>query len=197
MDAPTDAHLYPVTIIATRYRGVYEGGAWAAFKLRAHEVPRAATGDDSECMAWWDHYGAGVGVGASPEAALTDLRTRQWDLTAPARSLTEITNYLITTVGQRTAAAIAGLHDVEQLARYTRDSNPESNDVEELRLREGYKIVRILIDAYDATTARAWLFGTNSRLDDRSPIDVLRQATNPGDLTPVVKAAREIVDAKP
>lgn len=189
--------LFPVTIITTRYSGVYEGGDWAAFKMRAHEVPRAATGDDSECMAWWNEYGAGVGVGPSPEAALADLQTRQWDLTAPARSLAEITTYLENTVGQRVTAAVAGLNDVQQLAKYIRKSNPEPDDIEERRLREGYKIVRVIVDAYDATTARAWLFGTNSRLDDRAPIEVLGQATDSLDFTALVKAARNIAGSKP
>lgn len=53
----------------------------------------------------------------------------------------------------------------------------------ERRLREGFKVVRMLIEAYDAETARAWLFGTNSHLDERAPIQVLGQATQPSDLS--------------
>ncbi len=53
---------------------------------------------------------------------------------------------------------------------------PEPHGATERRLREGYKVVRMLVDAYDDKTARAWLFGTNTRLDDRAPIEVLGAA---------------------
>ena len=50
----------------------------------------------------------------------------------------------------------------------------------------------MLVDAYDATTAKAWLFGTNSRLDDQAPIEVLGDATETADFTMVVQAARQV-----
>jgi hypothetical protein len=45
--------LYPVTIVRTRYGGVYEGGEWAAFFCEPQTVPEAAFGDDVECADWW------------------------------------------------------------------------------------------------------------------------------------------------
>jgi hypothetical protein len=30
----------------------------------------------------------------------------------------------------------------------------------------------MISDAYDAETAKAWLFGTNTRLDDQAPIEM-------------------------
>jgi hypothetical protein len=51
--------------------------------------------------------------------------------------------------------------------------------------------VRMLVDAYDATTAKAWLFGTNTRLDDRAPVDVLGLGTASEDFAAVVRAARQ------
>jgi hypothetical protein len=35
--------LYPVTIITTRYSGVYEGGTWAAFPLDPDQALAFAT----------------------------------------------------------------------------------------------------------------------------------------------------------
>src|ERR1700741_1316807 len=86
------------------------------------------------------------------------------DDVAATRSVAGIAAYLQDTVGQRVAAAIAGLADAKQIGRYARD-DARPHSATERRLREGYKVVRMLADAYDATTAKAWLFGTNSRLD--------------------------------
>lgn len=60
---------------------------------------------------------------------------------------------------------------------------------------EGYKVVRMLAEAYDTKTARAWLFGINSRLDDRAPIELLGEATSTAEFTLIVKAARELAVA--
>ena len=68
--------LYPVTIVQTRYGGVYEGGAWAAFPLRPHNLPDDAFGSDVTCVTWWGERAAGVGVGATPDAALADLQAK-------------------------------------------------------------------------------------------------------------------------
>lgn len=59
-------------------------------------------------------------------------------------------------------------------------------------MRAGYKVVRMLVDAYDDQTARAWLFGANTRLDDQAPIEVLGAAVDPKDFTAVVRAGRQV-----
>jgi hypothetical protein len=66
---------------------------------------------------------------------------------------------------------------------------PGSVAGDERRLREAYKVVRMITEAYDAT--KAWLFGTNSRLDDEAPVDLLGQATETAQLAAVVRAARQ------
>ena len=68
--------LYPVTIIATRYGGIYEGGAWAAFPLDFEQLPPQIDDDDVTCATWWSDYGYSVGVGNSPNAALADLEAK-------------------------------------------------------------------------------------------------------------------------
>jgi hypothetical protein len=69
---------------------------------------------------------------------------------------------------------------------------PEPHGATERRLREGYKVVRMLVDAYDDKTARAWLFGTNTRLDDRAPIEVLGAAIDTAEFAMVARAARQV-----
>jgi hypothetical protein len=123
---------------------------------------------------------------------LTVIAAQKLDDEATTRSVREIAAYLQAEVGQRVAAAIAGLADAKQIGRYARDDGPEPHAGTERRLREGYKIVRMLSDAYDAKTARAWLFGTNSRLGDRAPVGVLAEATDSAEFTSVVKAARRV-----
>jgi hypothetical protein len=76
-------------------------------------------------------------------------------------------------------AFLAGLSDVKQIGHYARADGPEPRAAVAQRLRHGYKVVRMISDAYDAETAKAWLFGTNTRLDDEAPIEVLRTAEQP------------------
>ena len=122
---------------------------------------------------------------------LTASAAHQLDLEAATRTIPEIAAYLQETVGQRVAAAIAGLADGKQIGRYARADGPQPHGTTERRLREGYKVVRMLVDAYDDKTARAWLFGTNTRLDDQAPVEVLGAAKDTADFTMVVQAARQ------
>jgi hypothetical protein len=123
---------------------------------------------------------------------LTVTESQRLDDEATIRPIREIAAYLQDAVGQRVAAAIAGLNDAKQIGRYARDGGPEPHGATERRLREGYKVVRMLVDAYDAKTARAWLFGTNTRLDDNAPIEVLGAAKDTDEFAMVVRAARQV-----
>ncbi|BBY63489.1 XRE family transcriptional regulator [Mycolicibacterium helvum] len=125
-------------------------------------------------------------------AVLTASDAERLDCEAATNSIREIASYLQETVGQRIAAALAGLSDAKQIGRYARAGGPEPHDVTARRLREGYKVVRMLVDAYDEKTARAWLFGTNTRLDDRAPVEVLGEASATADFAMVAQAARQV-----
>ncbi len=125
-------------------------------------------------------------------SVLTASAAEKLDFEATTRPIREVASYLQETVGQRITAALAGLADAKQIGRYARVGGPEPRDVTERRLREGYKVVRMLVDAYDDKTARAWLFGTNTRLDDRAPVEVLGDASDTADFAMVVQAARQV-----
>ena len=125
-------------------------------------------------------------------AVLTVAASEKLDTDAATLSVREIASYLQDTVGQRIAAAIAGLSDAKQIGRYARPDGPDPRGMTDRRLREGYKVVRMLVDAYDDKTARAWLFGTNTRLDDRAPVEVLGEAESTADFASVVQAARQV-----
>ncbi len=123
---------------------------------------------------------------------MTASEAQQLDDEAITRSVRQLAAYLQEEVGQRVTAFMVGLSDAKQIGRYAREGGPEPHAATERRLREGYKVVRMLVEAYDAKTARAWLFGTNSRLYYRAPIDVLANATGAAEFAAVVKAAREL-----
>jgi hypothetical protein len=76
LDPELSEPLYPVTILMTRYGGVYEGGAWAAFPLYPVKVPSEAFADDVTCATWWEEFAHAVGVGETPDAALADLESK-------------------------------------------------------------------------------------------------------------------------
>ena len=77
-DIARNRTVYPVTIIATRYGGTYEGGRYAAFNMDEDDIPGEATAGDHECETWWRDVAPGlpVGVGATPDAALVALSDR-------------------------------------------------------------------------------------------------------------------------
>jgi hypothetical protein len=126
----------------------------------------------------------------TPVPALTASAAEQLEHDANRLEASEIAGYLQEQLGQRVAAYLAGLSDTRQIGRYARQEGAPSETTER-RLREGYKAVRMITDAYNAKTAKAWLFGTNSRLDDEAPIEVLGQARATEQFAAVVRAARQ------
>jgi hypothetical protein len=122
--------------------------------------------------------------------ALTASAAEQLEHDANRLEPSEIAAYLQQELGQRVAAHLAGLSDTRQIGRYVRQQEAPSQ-ITERRLREGYKAVRMISDAYNAKTAQAWLFGTNSRLDDEAPVEVLGQAEATEQFAAVVRAARQ------
>lgn len=123
---------------------------------------------------------------------LTVPEAERLDHDAATLPIAEIAAYLQGSLGQRMAAFLAGLSDAKQIGRYAQEDGPEPRAAVARRLRHGYKIVRMISDAYDAETAKAWLFGTNTRLDDQAPIEMLRAAESPEQFTAVVRAARQL-----
>ncbi len=124
---------------------------------------------------------------------LTPPTAEQLDHDAATLPIAEIAFYLQAVLGQRIAAHLIGSRDARQIGRYRKAGGPTPNPTTDLRLREGYKIVRMIVESFDDKTARAWLFGTNTRLDDAAPIDILRQATEPTQFAEVRVAARQLV----
>ena len=62
-----------------------------------------------------------------------------------------------------------------------------------MRLEAAHEATQLIRFAYGRDTAQAWLFGTNSALDDQAPATALREAVAPEDASIVVRLARELV----
>jgi hypothetical protein len=50
-------------------------------------------------------------------------------------------------------------------------------------------------ELYDWETAKAWLFGTNTRLDDQSPVEVLGTVKTDQEFTDVARAAKQFASS--
>jgi hypothetical protein len=128
-------------------------------------------------------------------APITAQTADRLDAEAARTPIADVAGYLQRLLGQRMAGYLANVADVKQIGRYQRPDGPKPGTATDRRLRAGFKIVRMIEGVYDGETARAWLFGTNTRLDDRAPIGVLREATSEQDFTDVVRAARAFASA--
>ncbi len=100
-----------------------------------------------------------------------------------------IARYLQESLGQKITAYLSGLTDAKVVGKWARgEAKPKG--FAETRLRHAYQVAKLIVDAYDADTARAWLFGCNTRLGDRAPALVLRYAGTPDGLASIVPTAR-------
>jgi hypothetical protein len=103
--------------------------------------------------------------------------------------LHKIAAFLQETLGQKLTAYVAGLTDPKAVGSWIREEN-EPRQAADMRLRYAYKVVRMLVEAYDDETAKAWLFGSNTRLNDEAPAYLLRRALTVADLRQLVPTAR-------
>jgi len=124
---------------------------------------------------------------------MPDTSPERLDHDAATLPISEIASYLQDALGQRVTAHLVGSRDSKQIGRYCKTDGPAPHPTTDLRLREGYKIVRLIVECFDDQTARAWLFGTNTQLDDEAPVDLLRRATQPTHFAQVRAAARQLV----
>lgn len=70
--AETHARLWPILVFQSRYCGAYEGGEWFAL-ANCEEIPEGPWDDDEDCADWFGRNEKIVGVGDSPDEAVSDL----------------------------------------------------------------------------------------------------------------------------
>lgn len=64
---------YPVTIMLSRYGGIYEPGRWVAFACLPETLPPDWNAGDVACERFYRERRNEVGGGDTPQAALDDL----------------------------------------------------------------------------------------------------------------------------
>jgi hypothetical protein len=120
---------------------------------------------------------------------LTETFVSNVEQTSSTANLASVARYLQEELGQKTVAYLAGIRDPKMVGRWAAAKNAPA-EMTQLRLRAAYELTKTLVAAYDAETAKAWLFGSNSRLDDEAPAYVIRYANSWDDLRTVIKTAR-------
>jgi len=120
---------------------------------------------------------------------MTAGKLEQIEREAATTKLPKVASYLQDTLGQKLTAYVAGLTDPKSVGAWIRGVN-DPRDATVMRLRCAYQAVRMLVEAYDADTAKAWLLGTNTRLNDEAPAYLLRNAKVVDDLRQLVPTAR-------
>jgi len=125
---------------------------------------------------------------------LTKERTLEVERQATTLSISAVAELLQANLGQALSAHIAGLADTRQVGRIGRGEH-RPQPLTDRRLREGYKAASMIAELYDWETAKAWLFGTNTRLDDQSPVEVLGRAKTDQEFTDVARAAKQFASS--
>lgn len=126
--------------------------------------------------------------------ALAAVEVRRAEREAVTRHISEVAAYLQEALGQKITAYLAGVRDPKMVGRWAAD-RVVPREVVKMRLRTAYQAARMLVAAYGPETAKAWLFGSNSRLDDEAPAWLLHNARSPGDLRALIPAARSFAGA--
>lgn len=116
-------------------------------------------------------------------------KVQQIEREAAMNKLPKIADFLQANLGQKLTAYVAGLTDPKAVGSWIRGEN-DPRQLADMRLRYAYQVVRMLVEAYDPETAKAWLFGANTRLNDEAPAYLLRNAKTVGDLRQLVPTAR-------
>ena len=65
-----------VTIVRSRYGGIYEPGVWILFACWPAELPTDWNADDATCAGFFAERAEEIGGGDTPEAAYEDLQRR-------------------------------------------------------------------------------------------------------------------------
>lgn len=125
---------------------------------------------------------------------LTNDRALEIERKATTLGIGAVSQQLQATLGQALTAHLAGLSDTRHVGRIGRgEHRPQPSTAR--RLREGYKAVNMIAETYDWETAKAWLFGTNTHLDDQAPVEMFGSATTDQQFTDLARAAKQFATA--
>jgi hypothetical protein len=109
---------------------------------------------------------------------------------ATVKPVKEIAAELQELLGQKLVAYGVGVNSPKLVGRWAAGDHDPRDDTA-TRLRVLYRVVRTLQQHYEPSTIRAFLMGANPDLQDRAPIDVIREDQG----AEVVRAAEVFLDA--
>ena len=112
---------------------------------------------------------------------------------ATTLEIARIAKYLQDHLGQEITGYLSGIDNAKTFELWTSEESAPRNPAK-TRLRYAYQAARLLIEAFDDETAKAWFFGCNTALADEAPAYVLRHGATPDDLRLVVPAARKLLE---
>lgn len=112
-------------------------------------------------------------------------REAQAHVTSVEMSVAEVAAFLQDNLGQRLVAHMTDTKDYRQAGRWAAGEHAPRSRAE-AKLRAALQVFKFLQEAESPHVIRAWFAGMNPHLDDRPPVDVLRD----GELRDVMAAAR-------
>ncbi len=106
------------------------------------------------------------------EAATNLERAHRAAVTA---TVPELATTLQEVLSRRVTAYLAGVQDGKTISRWANGDSPIRDHDVERRVRTAYEIVALLRITERPEAIRAWFISLDPRLDDRLPMDVIRE----------------------
>jgi hypothetical protein len=103
----------------------------------------------------------------------------------------EIAKELQEILGQRLVAYVARVRSPKAVGRWATGENRAQRFEIEQHVRDLYRVIITLAESEQPETIRAWLLAANPQLEDRAPIEQLRD----GDSVAVLHAAINFIEA--
>lgn len=97
-------------------------------------------------------------------------------------------------LGQRITAVALGLSNASMLRRCKQGEVSALRGEREERLRLLFRVSRMVADAFDDETARAFLISSNPQLGDKSPVVTLSDERPPQAGPEILGAARALIE---
>ena len=110
------------------------------------------------------------------------------------QDLRKLTLWLLDHIGQRITTVALGLSDASMLRRYKQGGISSLRGEREDRLRLLFRVSRMVADAFDDETSRAFLISSNPQLGDKSPAVILGDEKLSVSGPEVLGAARALIE---
>ena len=125
----------------------------------------------------------------SPVATGAALAIERAHRAAVTASVPELATTLQQVLSRRVTAYLAGIQDGKTITRWASGESTIRDDDVVRRVRTAYEIVSLLLMTEKPETVRTWFITLDPRLNDRLPMDAIRE----GELQSALHAAQAFV----